>query len=84
MDARYYTAMGATLVEVDVLNPLISTPDAFIKLIDPLIAKADADDRNVVVVYLPPTKTEMIQKGVDFNSVIVAACARWERAECDC
>lgn len=69
--------MGATLEEVEVLNPLVTTPQAFIELIDPLVTKAHDDNRDVVVVYLPPTKNEMIQRGVDFSNVILEACARY-------
>lgn len=68
--------MGATLEEVDVLNPLITSGAAFIELIEPSIARAEADGRSTIVVYLPATRNEMNQKGVDFNSTIAEACAK--------
>lgn len=69
--------MGAVLEEVDVLNPLVTSPAAFIKLIEPAITRAEAEGRNAIVVYLPPTRNEMVRKGVDFATVIQDACAKY-------
>lgn len=66
--------MGAALEEVDVLDPLITTPAAFIDLIASLISKAQENGRKSIVVWLPPTRDAMNQKGVDFNAVVVGAC----------
>lgn len=71
--------MGATLDEIDVLRPLITSPDDFIKLIAPYLDSAAAEGRQLMVVYLVPTKAAMTEQGVDFNAVIGEACQRLVR-----
>lgn len=61
---------------MNVVDPLIKTPEAFIELLEPLISKAHGDNLTPIVVFLPPTRDYMVQNGVDFNVVIKGAAAR--------
>lgn len=66
--------MGAKLDEVDVLKDLVKTPDEFKARISGYLDTASEEGRQVMIVYLNPTRDAMIERGVDFFSVIGDTC----------
>lgn len=76
--------MGARLDEVDVLKDLVKTPEEFKDRVSRYLETASEEGRQVMVVYLTPTRDAMIEQGVDFNSVIGETCHKQVESICSC
>lgn len=67
--------MGAKFDEVDILNPLPMSSADFISRIAGSIEAAQQANEKLVVMHLPSMKANLQERGVNFESVIVNACA---------
>jgi len=73
-DKRYYIAMGAEWSEIEVLNPLPLSPADFLDRIAPVVDAARASGRQPLVMFLPSAKKDLLDRGVNFESVVHTAC----------
>ncbi|WWC85414.1 uncharacterized protein L201_000277 [Kwoniella dendrophila CBS 6074] len=75
-EKRYIVAMGADYQDMDILSKPPLTAQDFADRITPWLNHVDdhGGREQAAVVWFSPVKTDLVKKGVDFTSVVIATC----------